>query len=112
MSHWNALETQLQSWTPRRPSRELKDKIFADEPAPEPRRDVGSRQRSIPMASWLVPAAACCLTLFTLLGANNLRLGGGDRRESTAIFALAMNPLTSSNPATTFPAKKWFGLSA
>lgn len=111
MSHWNALETQLQSWTPRRPSPELKDKIFAAEQE-EPRREVRSRQCGAPAFSWLAPAVACCLTLFSLVGANNLRFGGGDRRESQVIYSMEMNSLTPSNPATTFPAKKWFGLSA
>lgn len=109
MSNWNQLETQLRDWTPRPPSPELKKRIFAE---PETAPVVAPRTpRGMPAFHWLAPAAACCLTLFTLLRTNNFQNDRPDSRENHAIFAVAMSSLTASNPTATLPAH-WFGLSA
>ncbi len=109
MSHWNQLETQLQSWTPRRPSPKLKQAIFASAPAPAPERE---RHPRVPAFAWLAPVAACCLTVVTLFSANtNLRFHQSDGRENHAVFTVAMSSLTGSTPTSTLPTK-WLGLTA
>jgi hypothetical protein len=100
---------QLGSWIPRRPSAELKHKIFVQPEEPKPIRQ--RAPRPVTTWSWLAPAAACCLTLFTLFGANNFRTGDGAIRENHAIFAVAMSSLTTSNPTANLRSN-WFGLSA
>ncbi len=108
MSDLKPLETQLQSWTLRRPSPELKEKVFGASSAteaPAPKRPL------VPTWNWLTPLAACCLTVLTLVKVNNGRLNPIGDRENHAIFAVAMTSLTVSNPTATFQ-PKWFGLSA
>ena len=56
MNEWNPLETQLRSWTPRRPSAGLKARLFAAPASHAPRR---------PLAfGWLAPATLGLLLLF------------------------------------------------
>lgn len=112
MSDWNHLVTQLRSWTPRRPSPDLRKKIFSSAGTI---LTVAVAQRSVSRCSatwsWLAPTAACCLTLFTLVRGNSFRSMRGEARENHVIFAVAMSSLTASNPTANFPTK-WFGLSA
>ncbi|SRR6266545_4901650 len=56
MNESNSWETQLRSWTPRRPSAGLKARLFAR------RGDVG-RERPVAFG-WWAPAAVCLLLLF------------------------------------------------
>lgn len=65
MSEWNPLETQLRSWTPRRPSQGLKARLFGRRPLPR----AGARLS----LGWLAPATACLLLLFVTFN----QTGGG-----------------------------------
>ena len=67
MSEWNPLETQLRSWTPRRPSAEL-DAIFA----PALRR-APVRPRALP---WVAPALAGFLFMCLIINQQNAGLVG------------------------------------
>lgn len=125
MNDSNPLETLLQSWTPRRPSAELKERIFsADETAAsEPRHKACGRMllshfaglqaltsrivRASEIARWLAPAAACSLTFMVLFGANNLHYARAEGDARHPMFA--MTSLTISNRGATLPAK-WLGL--
>src|SRR5207253_9564785 len=56
MHEWNPWETQLRSWTPRRPSAGLKGRVFGPSVGVAPGR---------PFAfGWLAPATVCVLLLF------------------------------------------------
>jgi hypothetical protein len=68
MSHWNPLEKQLRSWTPRAPSPSLKARLF-EQPLPEPAAPgTGGHSREAARPSsrsfnpnswhWLAPAMA------------------------------------------------------
>ena len=65
MSELNPLETQLRSWTPRRPSPGLKARLFGgrQRPRTEARLSLG----------WLAPVTACLLLLFVTFN----QTGGG-----------------------------------
>jgi len=59
MNEMNPVETQLASWKPRRPSPNLKRRIFRQRSAnPSPR---------LGMLQWAAPVAACCLLTFLVL---------------------------------------------
>lgn len=50
MNEWDALETRLRCWEPRRPSPALERRLF---------RRVPAGLKPVMMAGWLAPAAAC-----------------------------------------------------
>jgi len=58
----NPLETQLRSWTPRRPSAELERKLF---------RRPSSPPRPAGMIFWLGPATACLLFVCVLFSQHS-----------------------------------------
>lgn len=60
MNDSNPLEKQLQSWTPRRPSAALKDRLFSSFASPETTHPASSR------FVWLGLAPATCLLLLSL----------------------------------------------
>jgi hypothetical protein len=96
MNEPTQLETQLRSWTPRRPSPELRERIFSVEAAPQKSR--------IPLRSWnwLAPATVCALSLMVVFGGrphSQFNLGSGD---TNLFFAsITMNGMTSNDVGST-----------
>ena len=81
MNETNPLETQLRSWTPRRPSAGLERRLFRQpKRAPRPAHSL----------NWLVPVTACLLFASLILnqrGAANL----SDAPRSGAMVALILS---------------------
>jgi len=80
MNEWNPLETQLRSWTPRRPSARLKPGVFSRAAA------VSSHPAMI--WNWLAPATGCLLLLVLTFGRQGnswQRLTGPDAGPIVAI---------------------------
>ena len=80
MNEWNPLETQLRSWTPRRPSARLRAGVFSH-------AATASSHPSM-MWNWLAPATGCLLLLaltFGRPGNNWQRLAGPDAGPIVAI---------------------------
>ena len=71
MSHWNQLENQLRSWTPRAPSPNLKARLF-EQPLPgEATGTVAQERVHAPAAwHWLAPAMAVFLFGLFISGSN------------------------------------------
>lgn len=63
MNEMNQVEEQLQSWTPRHPSSELKSKLFGAA-ACEPEQEQVSWSCAV---AWLIPAAACLMAAFVVM---------------------------------------------
>jgi hypothetical protein len=81
MKEMNPLETQLRSWTPRRPSRALERRLF------------GSTRRhfSVPrLITVLTPAAACVLLTVSMLKDSAHELLPG-RNERAAMVAMGLS---------------------
>src|SRR2546429_7955031 len=85
MNEWNPLETQLRSWTPRRPSAGLKARLFAAPASPAPGR---------PLAfGWLAPATLGLLLLFV----NFNQRDGALARLAAASHQTPLMAVTLSN---------------
>jgi hypothetical protein len=74
-----ALETQLRSWKPRRPSAKLEQKLFG-------RRDLAPGVRAL--TRWLTPLEACAILTVTAL---NHPSETGERAAAEAAEILAMS---------------------
>lgn len=85
----NILETQLHSWQPRHPSAALKRQLFA---AP-----TGLAPKMAWFVGWLVPATACALLTFSILGSGNAISGRLSHGEPVVTTRL-------SNPGFRVPA--------
>ena len=85
MNELNPLETQLRSWTPRRPSQGLKTRLFGNPSRAE------ARSRLAPV--WLAPATACLLLLFVTFN----QTGGGLARVAVSSVQGPMVAMTLSN---------------
>jgi len=85
MSEWNPLETQLRSWTPRRPSARLRARVFATPSAVE-------RGRHLSLG-WLAPATVCLLLLFVTFGPRSGELA----RLAASSNQVPMMAVTLSN---------------
>src|SRR5438128_10405586 len=75
MNDWNDLERQLRCWTPRRPSRGLKARLFGPFVAVRSERRWAFR--------WLAPATVCLLLLFVTFNQRNgelARLAAGSNQ--------------------------------
>lgn len=81
MNNMNPLEKQLQSWVPRRPSEELKRRIFAAPPGAERHTTVASHE-SAGLPLWMKCAPACCILLLILFS-------GMERRPKPGYLAVA-----------------------
>lgn|SRR6185312_224099 len=89
MNNWNPLETQLHSWTPRRPSAGLKAKLFV-----RPAVAVRARQFSF---GWLAPATVCLLFLVIAFNQRSGELA----RLAVASNQSPMMAMTLSNASFT-----------
>ena len=81
MNEMNPLETQLRSWTPRRPSVKLERRLFG-------------RKRSAPqsaaMLGWLLPATACFLFVCLLSNPENIA-PFADQSQRGRLVALSLS---------------------
>lgn len=76
------LETQLQSWKPRRPSATLERQLF---------RRAARRPRPALVAGWLAPAAACLLLLGSLLNPQSAATLTGDPHSGGLLALISSN---------------------
>ena len=91
----NPLEKLLQSWTPRRPAREIARRLFA--PARRPSERPSRRAEAW---NWLSPVAACALTMLLAVHTGSrapVRLAQGS--NGTFFATLMLNAASSSNLA-------------
>ena len=87
MSHWNQLENQLRSWTPRKPLPNLEARLFGQPQAPDAAAAVGRRHH--PTAwHWLAPAMAVFVFGLFLFG-NNGTLHSYDSENYPGVLAPA-----------------------
>src|SRR5271156_3364216 len=100
MQEMNALEKQLQSWTPRRPSAKLARRIFA-KAAPAP-----AFLRRADVWRWLTPLAACGLTLFVEGNGTGRRLPRLSTPDNATFFATLFYNAATSNVQRTFVLSK------
>jgi hypothetical protein len=95
MDEMNRLEKQLESWTPRRPSRKIARRLFGATPKP------AGRSHRAHAWSWLTPLAACALTFLVAVHSGTGPSGQFDNHTNGASFATFMlDAAVSSNPAT------------
>jgi hypothetical protein len=73
MKEMNLPETQLRLWRPRRPSAELKQRIFTAR--------VASLPQIARVLGWLTPATACVLLAFLVLNSENTASISASRQE-------------------------------
>jgi hypothetical protein len=76
MNETKHLEKQLQSWMPRQPSAEIRDRLFKK----------SEKRANFSVAHWLAPMAACFLAVLALFGLGHRDLGESDG-DSALIFA-------------------------
>jgi hypothetical protein len=69
MSHWNPLENQLRSWTPRAPSPSLKARLFG-QPQKQEASAAAQRRREPAAWHWLAPAMAVFVFGLFIYGSN------------------------------------------
>lgn len=81
MKHTNPLETQLRSWTPRRPSAALERRLFG-----RARHHGGPRA----VLGWLVPATACLLVACMSLNQQS-RLSVAELSAGSNLVAVIMS---------------------
>jgi hypothetical protein len=91
MNDWNDLETQLRSWTPRRPSKGLESRIFAAAAASAPAAAAAPLR-----LHWLAPAMAGLLMMGVLF---NQHYGGSALSGSGTGPVVAMILSNQSAPA-------------
>ena len=88
----NPLETQLQSWTPRRPSPKIARRLFG--PAEKPRLRPARR---VAAWNWLSPVAACALTMLVVVHTASRAPGRLAQGSNATFFAsLAFNAAASN----------------
>jgi hypothetical protein len=92
MNEWHLLETQLRSWTPRRPSAKLETQLF-------PRSPDAPRQR-LCLLGWLAPATVCLLLLVAVF---SHRTGERTRRASSTQFPIMAVTLSNVSFAAYLP---------
>lgn len=94
MNETNSVETELQSWKPRPPSRKLEQKLFGETPR--------SRTRVQWTLQWATPIAACLL--FTAIALRHHSADGEALHlHSDAVFTVSSNRTVGSGwfiPAT------------
>ena len=103
MKESNQLENLLHSWTLRRPSARLREKLFANEVLPEARP--GSRISW----NWLVPATLCAFTLLVMVNGHSYSETHFDEPATNLFFAsVTMTSMPSMNfePARVFALSK------
>jgi hypothetical protein len=89
----NQLESQLQSWTPRRPSPKIARRLFGAVES----SSLGLARRAAAW-NWLSPVAACALTMLVAVHTANRvpgRLAAGS--NATRFASLVLNAAASSN---------------
>ncbi len=89
----NPLETQLQSWTPRRPSPKIARRLFgpAESPSLRPLRRAEAW-------NWLSPVAACALTMLVAVHTSSHAPGRLPQDSNATILAsLVLDAAASSN---------------
>jgi len=84
MNELNSWETQLRSWTPRRPSAGLKARLFA--------RPVAARRERPFALGWLAPATVCLLMILVTFNQRN-----GELARMAASNPVPMMAVTWSN---------------
>jgi hypothetical protein len=89
MSEWNSLENDLRKWAPRRPSPELRSRIFGSAPAVAATPPI----RLADLSRWLVPAFGCFLLMIATLS-NHYRVHD--------VFPLTMTNLLLSENSTAY----------
>ena len=82
LNELDPLETQLQSWKPRRPSATLERRLF---------RRAARGPRPALVAGWLAPAAACLLLLGSLLNPQSAATLTGDPHSGGLLALIASN---------------------
>ena len=88
MNEWNPLETQLRSWTPRRPSAGLKARLFAAPASHAPRR---------PLAfGWLAPATVCLLMILVTFNQRNGELARMAASNPVPMMAVTLSNLSAA----------------
>lgn len=93
----NALEKQLQSWTPRRPSAKTAARLFGRaEKTPD-------LLRRAELWNWLTPIAACCMAMLVALGGASYRTAHFDDAEDATLVAAVMLSGSCSNLHPTLP---------
>jgi hypothetical protein len=87
MNEWNPLQTQLRSWTPRRPSARLKGRIFSRSVSETPAR---------PFAfGWLAPATICLLLLmFVTFNQRNGKLARLAASNQVPMMAVTLSNMS------------------
>ena len=78
----NPLETQLRSWTPRRPSAGLERRLF-----PRPKRT----SRPAKSINWLVPVTACLLFACLILNRQGAANISATQRSGTIVALILSN---------------------
>ncbi len=81
MKETKALETQLHSWQPRRPSAALEGRLFATRVSRMPQMAL--------LVGWLVPATACALLTFSVVSSGTNIPGQLSRQEPTVATLLS-----------------------
>ncbi|HWD19020.1 MAG TPA: hypothetical protein VHB20_07045 [Verrucomicrobiae bacterium] len=92
MNEIDPLESQLQSWIPRRPSPEIEARLFG-----------ASRRRAAwpsHVWTWLTPAFACALTLLVAVTGSNRHGADFEGRSPSAVASLMYDPEASNTPRT------------
>jgi hypothetical protein len=83
MKETNDLETQLRSWAPRRPSLRLSARLFPNTPIEDPLPNL--------RLSWLAPATAGFLLLFSVFSQHSNHEFGGSSTVSLPFVASIMS---------------------
>ena len=97
MNPWeNPLESQLQSWTPRRPSPRIARRLFG----PVEKASLGLARRAGAW-NWLSPVAACALTMLVAVHTASRAPGRLAPGSNATLFAsIVLNAAAYSNFAT------------
>lgn len=80
MNEPNYLESQLRSWTLRRPSDKIASRIFSTEAAPK-------KSRARFSLNWLAPTTVGLLSLFVICGAHPHLASAPDEADTNLFFA-------------------------
>jgi|HubBroStandDraft_1064217.scaffolds.fasta_scaffold178424_1 hypothetical protein len=92
----NPLESRLQSWTPRRPSPKIAQRLFG----PAEKSSLRTARRGNAW-NWLSPVAACALTMLVAVHAANHMPGRLAQGSNATFFAtLMIDAAATSNIAT------------
>jgi hypothetical protein len=102
MNDWTPLETQLRSWTPRRPSAELRTRLFGGAAAIDaaaPGQGQGQGRESGPgltgsVLGWLAPATAVVLLAFVTLNPRQADLSGVASSRQAPIVAVTFSNIS------------------